>query len=112
MSEEFLEVRPYFYGDFYPLLSYSLDADSWTAWQWDRPADKDGLVIVLRRPKSPFTTMVLGLQHLNREASYEVEIRSTYDKAPFKEMKGSDLAHLQIQLADAPSSTLIFYRQK
>lgn len=109
---EYREVQPYFYGDFYPLLPYSRSEETWTAWQWNRPGDKDGLVIVLRRPKSPFTVMELNLQHLNPHAFYKVEIRTTYDRAPVKEMKGSDLAHLQIQLPDAPSSTLVFYRQK
>jgi alpha-galactosidase len=109
---EFQQVRPYFYGDFYPLLPYSLGADVWTAWQWDRPASKDGIVIVLRRPKSPAKNMQLELQHLKRDASYEVEIRSTYDHGPIKEMKGSELANLQITLPDAPSSTLVFYREK
>jgi alpha-galactosidase len=105
-------VQPYFYGDFHPLLPYSLSEKTWTAWQWDRPENKDGLVVVLRRPKSPLTTMELGLKHQNSDGSYEVEIRTTYEKASIKEMKGSDLAHLQIHLADAPSSTLVFYRQK
>ncbi len=109
---EYREVQPYFYGDFYPLLPYSLSDTAWTAWQWNRPEEKDGLVMVLRRPKSPFTAMELGLRHLNPNAMYEVELRTSYDKAPMKEMKGSDLAHLQIHLADAPSSTLVFYRQK
>ncbi len=109
---EYREVQPYFYGDFYSFLPYSLGDKTWTAWQWNRLEKKDGLVMVLRRPKSPFTTMELGLQHLNLTAAYEVEIRTTYAKAPIKEMKGSELAHLQIQLPDAPSSTLVFYRQK
>ncbi len=109
---EYREVQPYFYGDFYPLLPYSRSDTAWTAWQWNRPEKNDGLVVVLRRPQSPFTTMELGLKHLNPDASYQVEIRTTYDKAPVREMKGSDLARLPIQLADAPSSTLIFYRQK
>jgi hypothetical protein len=94
------------------LLPYSLGADVWTAWQWDRPENKDGLVIALRRPKSSASTTELNLQHLKLNALYEVEIRNTYGKAPVKEMKGSDLAHLQIQLADAPSSALVFYREK
>ena len=109
---EYQQVRPYFYGDFYPLLPYSLGADVWTAWQWDRPENKDGVVIVLRRPKNTTTDMQLDLQHLKLDASYEVEIRSTYGKAPVKEMKGSELAHLQIKLADSPSSALVFYRQR
>ena len=109
---EYQQVRPYFYGDFYPLLPYSLGADVWTAWQWDRPENKDGVVIVLRRPKNTATDMQLDLQHLKLDTLYEVEIRSTYGKAPVKEMKGSELAHLQIKLADSPSSALVFYRQK
>jgi alpha-galactosidase len=109
---EYQEVRPYFYGDFYPLLPYSLDADAWTAWQWDRPESKDGLVLVLRRPKSPTGQMELNIQHLKFNASYQVEIRRTYERAPVKEMKGSELVHLSIQLADAPGSAVIFYRQK
>jgi hypothetical protein len=56
--------------------------------------------------------MQLALQHLKLGTSYEVEIRSTYGKAAVKEMKGSELAHLQIKLPDAPSSELVFYRQK
>jgi hypothetical protein len=56
--------------------------------------------------------MQLDLQHLKLDVSYEVEIRNTYDKAPVKEMKGSELVHLQIRLVDAPSSALVFYRQK
>jgi alpha-galactosidase len=109
---EYQQVRPYFYGDFYPLLPYNLGADVWTAWQWDRPENKDGIVIVLRRPKNTTTNMQLDLQHLKLGMSYEVEIRSTYGKAAVKEMKGSELAHLQIKLPDAPSSELVFYRQK
>ena len=109
---EYREVQPYFYGDFYSLLPYSLTEDSWTAWQWNRPESKDGVVVALRRPKSPLATMELDLQHLNPNALYEVEIRNTYDRAPAKVMKGSELGHLRIELADAPSSTLIFYRQR
>jgi hypothetical protein len=52
------------------------------------------------------------IPHLKLDAPYEVEIRSTYDKAPVKKMKGSEPAHLQIKLAEAPSSALVFYRQR
>ena len=108
---EYREIQPYLYGDFYPLRPYSRDDEAWTAWQWDRPGNKDGIAILLRRPKSPFATMGLGLQHLNPEATYKVEVRTTYDKAPVKEMKGSDLARLQVTLPDAPASAIIFYKE-
>lgn len=109
---EYRAVQPYFYGDFYPLLPYSRDAEAWTAWQWDRPESKDGLMMILRRPQSPFSFMEVRPRHLNPDATYEVEIRSTYDQAPIQRMKGSELAHLQLQLSSAPSSVLIFYRQR
>ncbi len=107
---EYREVQPYFYGDFYPLLPYSLTDSTWTAWQWDRPDDKKGLVVVLRRPKSPFVAMDLGLKHLDPNAMYEVEIRNSFEKSSTTQMKGSELTRLEIRLPDAPSSTLVFYR--
>jgi alpha-galactosidase len=109
---EYREVQPYFFSDFYPLLPYSRDAESWTAWQWDRPEMEDGLVMLLRRPKSPFPQIEVRPQHLDLAATYDVEIRTTYDKAPVRQMKGSEMAHLRIELPDAPSSTLIFYRKR
>ena len=108
---EFSEVQPYFYGDFYPLVPYSLGEEAWTAWQWDLPEDKTGLVVVLRRPRSPYTVMELGLKHLKADSFYDVEIRTTHDKGTFERMKGSELSHMHLQLNDAPSSTLIFYRR-
>jgi len=109
---EYREVQPYFFADFYPLLPYSRDAEAWTAWQWNRQETNDGLVMLLRRPKSPFPAIDVRLQHLDPTAVYDVEIRSTYEHAPIQQMKGSELAHLRIELPDAPSSKLIFYRKR
>ena len=106
---EYREVQPYFYGDFYPLLAYSLAPDDWTAWQWNRPELQNGVVMVMRRPASPFTTMELGLKHLDRHAMYGVEIRRGLDHVPVQRMNGEELAHLTLHLPDAPSSVLVFY---
>jgi hypothetical protein len=70
------------------------------------------MIMLLRRPKSPFSLIEVRPQHLDPAATYDVEIRTTYERAPIREMKGSELAHLQIKLSDAPSSTLIFYRKR
>jgi alpha-galactosidase len=107
---EYQTVRPYFYGDFYALEPYSLDSDVWTAWQWNRPDHQDGIVLALRRPKSTDTVANLELRQLKPNGVYNVEIRSTYDKGPVRQMKGSELAHLKIELRDAPGSTLVLYR--
>jgi alpha-galactosidase len=108
---EYREAQPYFQGDFYPLLSYSLNNDTWTAWQWNRPEHKDGLIIVLRRPQSPFPAISLRLQHLDPNAIYDVEVRTSYKKEHVKRMRGCNLVQLQIQLSNAPDSALVFYRK-
>jgi len=109
---EFREVQPYFHGDFYPLLSYSLAPDTWTAWQWNRPENNDGLIMILRRASSPFPAMELKLQKLQPDAIYDVEMRSGYAHVPTRKMKGSDLTHLTISLHDSPDSMLIFYKRQ
>ena len=85
---EYREVQPYFYGDFYPLLPYSRDAES-----------LDGLAVgsagEQRRPdhapapaQESFPVIEVRARRLNPDATYEVEIRTTYEHAPIRKMKG------------------------
>jgi alpha-galactosidase len=108
---EYKETQPYFLADFYAMTPYSTGDDVWTAWQLNRPEKKDGLVILLRRGSSLYSSMDMELHHLDPNATYEVDVRHTYDKEPVKEMKGSDLAKMRVELG-RPDSELIFYRQK
>jgi len=108
---EYREVQPYFYGDFYPLLPYSLSADTWTAWQWNRPSRADGVVMALRRPGSQVSRMQLTLQHVDAGREYEVEVRAGYERSAVKTMRGSELSRMEVLLPEAPSSAVIFYRE-
>ena len=108
---EFREIQPFLYTDVYPLVPYSLAPDTWTATQWNRPDHNDGLVILLRRPASPFATLQLALHHIDPSARYSVEIRSTITHAPPTTMSGSALSTLRITLDQAPDSALVFYRK-
>lgn len=108
---EYREVQPYFYADFYPQVPYSLAAESWSGWQWNRPEDKDGFVELLRRPSSPFPLISLNLAKIDPGSTYRVEERSGLEKAEVRTLRGSELEHLQVQLPDAPSSLLIFYQR-
>jgi alpha-galactosidase len=67
-----LDMRRYFYGDFYPLVSYSRHQDSWAAWQYDLPEEGEGMVVVFRRPKSPFPRLQARLMGLDAAAEYRV----------------------------------------
>ncbi|MBI5396834.1 MAG: alpha-galactosidase [Verrucomicrobia bacterium] len=110
--EEFKRVRPFCYGDFYPLLDHNLRADSWAAWQFDRPDQRAGVAIFLRRPGSPFTAMEAGLRALDPKARYAVEVRSELGPAPVQHMTGAELSGLHVTIAEKPGSALLIYRQE
>jgi alpha-galactosidase len=70
--DELLAVRQCFYGDFYPLLPFSLSREAWAAWQFDRPDLGEGLVQVFRREASPLESARFTLHGLEPEAQYRV----------------------------------------
>lgn len=109
---EYREVQPYFYGDFYPLLPYSIERSSWTAWQWNRPDLNAGVVLILRRPESPMTAMNLALHALDPAAQYEVDTRQGFDPGAMSTMSGEALSHLPVSLSTEPGSLLILYRRR
>jgi alpha-galactosidase len=108
---EYHEVQPYFYGDFYPLIAYSPSLDAWAVWQLDRPDLKSGVVILLRRQESPYTTLNLPLHAIDLAAPYQVEIRNGAAKGELKQMSGKDLIGLQVVIPDEPGSALVFYKK-
>jgi alpha-galactosidase len=112
VADEFREVRPYFYGDYYNLTPYTDDPAAWSFLQLDRPDQKDGLVICLRRPGSPTASMKPGLHALDPNAQYDVELRTGLDKVATQAMSGQDLANIAVAIPDKPGSVLIFYKQQ
>ena len=111
MGEEYREVRPYFTGDFYPLTPYERAGElgATVIWQFNRPLQNSGLVVVLRRQQASDSVVPLALRAIDAQARYDVEIRTGWEKAPVKTMSGQDLAQLQVSLPDKPGSALVFY---
>jgi alpha-galactosidase len=110
--EEYREVQPYIYGDFYPLLDYSAAEDAFVAWQWDRPDKGGGAVIALHRAGCAVGDVSLSLRALDPAASYDVELRPGLEKAAAQIMSGSALARLHLRIDDRPGSVLVFYRRR
>lgn len=108
LTSEALTVRKYFYGDFYPLLSFSLAADAWAAWQYDRPDLGEGMVVAFRRHAAPFPCCEAKLQGLDAGAEYDVY---SWDGQASRRMPGSDLMTQGLLLAieEAPGSLLFTY---
>lgn len=67
---EYLEVRPYFSEDYYPLTECSNRNDIWCAMQFHRPSLGDGVLLVFSRENSPYRTAVFKLAGLEENAGY------------------------------------------
>jgi alpha-galactosidase len=106
---EFRALRPYFRGDFYPLTEYSTSDEAWTAFQWDRPEERDGIILAFRRPQASAATITISPRELAPDADYEVSFED-YGITLFK--TGKELASgLSIKIPEAPGSLLIKYRR-
>ncbi len=45
-------LRPYWFGDFYPLSPVTLKTTDWSVTQYHRPAEGDGIILAFRRDKA------------------------------------------------------------
>lgn len=107
---ELRAIQPYFAGDFYPLLAYSLADDVWAAWQFNRPDLDEGMLLAFRRPNSPFPQMIARLRGLDAQATYEIR---DIDNDETFHASGATLMDdgLPVTIDSLPGSALILYRQ-
>ncbi|MCX6561027.1 MAG: alpha-galactosidase [Candidatus Aminicenantes bacterium] len=106
---EFRALRPYFLADYYPLTEYSTGDEAWAAFQWDRPEERDGIVLAFRRPSAPAASIVVRLRGLDPEGDYEASFED-YGIAVVK--TGRELGQgLSVKIPDAPGSLLIRYKR-
>jgi len=106
---EFRALRPYFYGDFYPLTEYSTSDEAWAAFQWDRPEERDGIILAFRRPLALAASITVNFHELDPAGDYEV-VYEDYGISVVK--SGRELeAGLSIKIPEGPGSLLIKYRR-
>lgn len=108
---ELKRLRPYFLGDFYPLLPLTTKDDAWVAYQFDRPEAGDGFALFLRRHAGTTDTATVSLRGVEPGASYEVGMAETFDDPPRRLMQGAELAPLDVTITDQPGSLLLQYRK-
>jgi alpha-galactosidase len=121
--EELKRVRPFYYGDYYPLLPCSSNSDctvgannelsapfEWAAWQFNRPDQGDGMVQAFRREKSDDTTKDLRLRGLDAAVNYEV---TALDAGAPNIISGRDLMQkgLHVEVAAEPGAAIIIYKK-
>ncbi len=106
---QYLGIRKFYYGDYYPLTSYSQDKRSWMAWQFNVPEDGEGMIQVFRREESPYESARLHLHDLAPETRYLVK---DMDADATREMSGRELMEdgLVVQITEKPYAAIITYK--
>jgi len=104
------KVADYYFGDFYPLASYSTADDVWMAWQFDRPDLGAGMVQAFRRADSLYEAARLKLRGLEPDAQYRV---ANLDAAGATKMTGRELMEkgLRVTISQRPGAVVITYKR-
>ncbi|MCL5099244.1 MAG: alpha-galactosidase [Candidatus Omnitrophica bacterium] len=103
-------INPDYYGDYYPLTSWSKANDVWMAWQFDRPEAGEGVVQAFRRENSIYESARFKLNGLEADARYRVTV---LDGPEPREFAGSDLMKkgLPVTMEDKPAAATIIYQR-
>jgi alpha-galactosidase len=111
LFQQWRELAPNYYGDYYPLTPYTLENNDWMAWQFDRPESGRGMVQVFRRQDSPFTAAVFPLRGLDPEATYTVR---NVDIEGSKTLSGAELLKrgLPINIETKPGAVIYTYEKR
>lgn len=98
-------------GDFYPLTPYSLDRDTWMAWQFDRPDKGQGVVQAFRRDLSIYESARMKLHGLDPRARYWVTDLDAV--GPARQFSGEQLMTdgLALSISQAPGTALLTYQR-
>jgi alpha-galactosidase len=120
---QYKRLRPYYYGDYYPLLPCSSNADctanagnertadfEWAAWQFNRPEQRDGIVQAFRRSSNEESTKNLLLRGLDPNRQYLV---TSPEKGLRSTISGRDLMQLglRVEIPEKPGAAILFYAQ-
>jgi len=101
----FRRARPFFRGDFQPLTGVIDCSQCWGAMQYHRADLGQGMVVVYRRPDSPFTEAQFQLQGMDAATACRIEAT---ENGEFN-LSGT---LLEVRLHEAPTAAVMFYSQE
>lgn len=109
LGEEYLRVRPYFYGDVYPLTVQSERKDVWCAVQFDRPEEGDGIVQVFRREEAAYTEAAFMLGGICADKRYRF---TDADGGQMLEISGGELLDqgFRVRIDNKRTAKIYFYQ--
>lgn len=104
-------LRPYWFGDYYPLTAVTADPADWLALQYHRPEQQDGIVLAFRRHRAPAQSITCRLNAVDSTARYQVTFAHSYEPERTVTMTGAELQGLTLDIPACPGSLLIEYRK-
>lgn len=108
--DDFKKLRPYYYGDYYPLTGSNnlLKDKTWLAYQLNRPDMGDGLIQAFRRENNLDDSLRIKLKGLDINSFYEIY----YEDYGLKiKQTGAELMEgINIKIPNKPASLLIIYK--
>ncbi len=93
-------------GDYYPLTGFSQSLSAWMAWQFDRPANMDGIVQVFRQTNNVVATSNIVFQGLSPTNVYDVR---NFDTGDLGWYAGSNLMTSGLTVTLPARGSAIFY---
>lgn len=111
LIDQWRQIAPNYYGDFYPLTPWTRDSTVWMAWQFDRPEAGEGMIQIFRRHNSFYESARFKLLGLDTEADYLV---TNLDTGVQERRSGRELLNdgLPVTIADKPGVALLTYRMQ
>ena len=109
--KDYLALRPYFYGDYYPLTNSrnTTRDNAWLAYQLHRPDKGDGIVLAFRRKDCAEDSIRIRLGGIERASKYELFYE---DYNIHQEKLGQELLDgITISIPQKPASLLIRYEK-
>ena len=105
--EQYRAIRRYLLEDYYPLFEQDLGEATWAGWQFHDAGDGSGVVIVIRKPGSPYSAATLALHGIDSTRQYDLTDIVTDDKSS---VTGQVLAqNFEVRLEQAPVSRVWHY---
>ena len=100
--------KKYFFGDYYPLTHEQRNPAAWTAYHLYVPAEREGMILALRRAKSDVAAMTFDLLTIDPAQRWKFE---DYDSGETWVVSGKQIREegFEIVIPNRRDSRLIFY---
>jgi alpha-galactosidase len=110
LYNEWKQIGPDYFGNYYPLTDYNLSKKEWIGWQFSSLDGAQGFVQAFRREHCMYTAAELKLRGLDPDASY---VFTNHDTGKSQTLVGRELLDkgLAVSITEQPGSAVITYQK-